>query len=61
MRKVSRREAEERARQWNCTYIETSAKNRQNVDEVFFGTLRKIRDRKKQMNQKSSKKKCVIL
>jgi hypothetical protein len=36
LRKVSKQEAQARARQWGCEYVETSAKTRQNVDEVYF-------------------------
>jgi Ras-related protein Ral-A len=35
-RKVTKQEAESKAAQWNCEYIETSAKTRQNIDEVYF-------------------------
>ncbi|KAI9344620.1 small GTPase superfamily [Obelidium mucronatum] len=47
-RKVSSREAEARAKQWGCTYLEASAKTRVNVEEAFHMLMRKIRDRKDQ-------------
>ncbi|KAJ3106211.1 hypothetical protein HDU97_006844 [Phlyctochytrium planicorne] len=45
-RKVSTREAEALARKWGCSYLETSAKTRMNVDESFQMLMRKIRDGK---------------
>lgn len=33
-RKVSYKDAEDRATQWGVTYVETSAKTRENVDKV---------------------------
>ncbi|KAH9370236.1 hypothetical protein HPB48_007427 [Haemaphysalis longicornis] len=69
-RKVSLEEAQERARQWGVPYVETSAKNRTNVDKVFFDLMREIRNRKKSEKAVSNgprkkprpiKKKCTIL
>ncbi|KAJ3071870.1 hypothetical protein HDU98_004676 [Podochytrium sp. JEL0797] len=47
-RKVSLREAEARAKQWGCPYLEASAKTRVNVEEAYHMLMRKIRDRKKE-------------
>ncbi|KAI8920382.1 small GTPase superfamily [Powellomyces hirtus] len=67
-RKVSTRDAEAKAREWGCTYIETSAKTRQNVEEAYQALMAKIRDRKeakgggKNLGGKQAKKKaCTIL
>ncbi|XP_022693577.1 ras-related protein Ral-a-like isoform X2 [Varroa jacobsoni] len=70
-RRVTVEEAEERARQWNVPYVETSAKTCMNVDKVFYDLLRLIRDKKRaeqQTNQSGAKKasgqkkkKCTIL
>lgn len=69
-RKVSLEEAQDRARQWGVPYVETSAKNRTNVDKVFFDLMREIRNRKKTDKAVSNgprkkphpiKKRCVIL
>ncbi|OQR76458.1 ras-related protein Ral-A-like [Tropilaelaps mercedesae] len=70
-RRVTIEEAEERARQWNVPYVETSAKTCTNVDRVFYDLLRLIRDKKRaeqQVNQGGAKKpggtkkkKCIIL
>lgn len=35
-RSVMQLHAQQRAEQWNVPYIETSAKNRTNVDKVLF-------------------------
>lgn len=64
LRKVSPSAARALADEWNCKYIETSAKTRQNVDEVYTELMRQIRDRKAKQQKiegKSSSGKCVIL
>ncbi|KAK3819536.1 MAG: small GTPase superfamily [Benniella sp.] len=63
-RKVDPREAAARAEEWNCQYIETSAKTRQNVDEIFTLVMKLIQERKlnaKERERKKKKAKCVIL
>lgn len=68
-RQVSIEEAQNRARQWNVPYVETSAKTRVNVDKVFFDLMREIRNRKLAESKINNgpkkpgrrKKKCVIL
>lgn len=47
-RSVSQESAIELARQWGVPYVETSAKTRQNVDQVFIELMRMIRDRRQQ-------------
>lgn len=63
LRKVSGTEAAALASEWGCPYIETSAKTRQNVEEVYTTLLRQIRDRK--LNQQKSnnpdKDSCCII
>ncbi|KAF9964753.1 hypothetical protein BGZ70_005993 [Mortierella alpina] len=64
LRKVNHDEAAARAAEWNCPYIETSAKTRQNVEEVYTSLMRKIQDRKegvKERERKNKKSKCLIL
>jgi GTPase SAR1 family protein len=41
-RKVSSTRGEELARQWRCPHYETSAKNRTNVDEIFYDLVGQI-------------------
>lgn len=68
-RQVSLAEAQERATAWGVSYVETSAKTRDNVDKAFFDLMRKIRDQKLTENQKQNgkpekvkkKRKCIIL
>ncbi|VDM19345.1 unnamed protein product [Wuchereria bancrofti] len=45
-RSVMQLHAQQRAEQWNVPYIETSAKNRINVDKVFYDLMREIKRRK---------------
>ncbi|KAI9903980.1 hypothetical protein N3K66_000509 [Trichothecium roseum] len=42
-REVSRQEGEALAQSFNCTFLETSAKSRINVDKSFFDIVREIR------------------
>jgi len=42
-RQVSGHEGRELAKQFNCRFIETSAKQRNNVDEAFYDLVREIR------------------
>jgi Ras-related protein Ral-A len=70
-RVVSEEMAKEQADQWRVRYVETSAKTRQNVNEVFLDLLRDIHLRKVQnqkeelkrsgKNSKGVKRLCVIL
>ncbi|ORZ14013.1 small GTPase superfamily [Absidia repens] len=64
LRKVSGSEAGALAQEWNCQYVETSAKTRQNVDQVYTMLMRQIRDRKmknQNMNNPDKDSCCVIL
>ncbi|KAG0055844.1 hypothetical protein BGZ83_007277 [Gryganskiella cystojenkinii] len=64
LRKVNRDEAAARAAEWDCPYIETSAKTRHNVEEVYTALMRKIQDRKesaKERERKNKKGKCLML
>ncbi|CAO3700410.1 unnamed protein product [Rhizopus microsporus] len=64
LRKVSASEANALANNWHCSYVETSAKTRQNVEEVYTMLMRQIRDRKAKQQQENSPDKdscCIIL
>lgn len=41
-RVVSRDQGSNLAQQWGCTFLETSARKKVNVDEVFFDLVRQI-------------------
>ncbi|CAG2117702.1 unnamed protein product [Medioppia subpectinata] len=68
-RRVSLEEAHRMADLWRVPYIETSAKTRLNVDQVFFDLMREIRKRKLTDAETSNgpkkagrkKKRCIIL
>lgn len=66
-REVSQQEAENLARSWGISYIETSAKTRVNVDEAFTKLLTEIikfKQGTKQQpakNNKKEKTKCCVL
>lgn len=42
-RQISATEAKQMAAAMNCRYIETSAKLRHNIEEIFFGAVRESR------------------
>jgi Ras-related protein Ral-A len=59
-RKVSTHEAEALAQEWNCQYIETSAKTPSNVNESYVMIIRLIQQQKQSTNKsinKNNKKK----
>lgn len=67
-RQVTAEEAQQKAQEWKVPYVETSAKTRSNVDQVFFDLMGEIKSRKmddgsKEAGRRKKKKgkKCVIL
>ncbi|KNC97789.1 hypothetical protein SpCBS45565_g01171 [Spizellomyces sp. 'palustris'] len=62
-RVVSRDQGSSLASQWGgCTFLETSARKKINVDEVFFDLVRQINRSMPDKDKKSKdKKKCIIL
>lgn len=43
-RKVKKEEAAKMCKEWDCAFLETSAKTKINTEEVFFALVRKIRE-----------------
>jgi len=66
-RKVTKEQLNEKQREWKCGIFETSAKEKQNIDECFYQVVREIRKRKEKGSDnsggQSEKKKgfCTIL
>lgn len=68
-RKVSEEEGKVLARLLGCQFIETSAKTAQNVEQVFTGLIRTLRQTRDielpytapRAGQEQKRKKCVIL
>jgi len=67
-RQVSKADGAALARRYGCEFIETSAKNTQNIERLFINLIRSLRQTKdtKQEPRRSAKKerepcKCVIL
>ncbi len=72
-RAVQREQGSNLAQQWSCAFLETSARKKINVDEVFNNLVRQINqtmpDKVKlyvnslilQKDGKKDKKKCLIL
>lgn len=60
-RVVSKETGQQLAAQWgSCTHLETSARKKINVDEVFFDLVRQV-NRQIPETQDKKKKKCLIL
>ncbi|KAM4571906.1 ras-related protein Rap-1b isoform 1-T1 [Fundulus diaphanus] len=62
-RVVGKEQGQNLARQWNnCAFLETSAKSKINVNEIFYDLVRQI-NRKTPMEKKKTKKKssCTLL
>jgi len=63
-RQVSQQEGKDLAKNFDCKFIESSAKQKTNVDEAFFELVREIRKFNKESLSKGPQKKskkCVIL
>ncbi len=66
-RVVSQQEGQELAKQFNCQFLETSARHRTNVDESFLALVRAIRDEGQKHNNGKPKKKekkkskCILM
>jgi GTPase SAR1 family protein len=58
-RVVTTQQGEELAKKFGCPHFETSAKTRQNINELFFELVRQIN--KVEPPKKKDKKKCIIL
>ncbi|KAI8984566.1 small GTPase superfamily [Mycotypha africana] len=65
LRVVDSAEPRHLAQEWNCPYIETSAKTRENVEEAYNILMRLIVKRKELLHQQVAKQKkkssCTIL
>ncbi|KAH9287193.1 Ras-related protein Rap-1b [Echinococcus granulosus] len=59
-RVVGREQGQTLARNWNCVFMETSAKAKINVNEVFFDLVRQINNRTPVPKKTRTKKKCSI-
>ncbi|PRP87661.1 hypothetical protein PROFUN_02361 [Planoprotostelium fungivorum] len=63
-REVSLNEGQQLAKSFNCPYLEASARDRVNVDEIFFEVVRQVRTQDDKNPNKSKKKKagfCSLL
>ena len=61
-REVSREEGANLARKFNCEFLETSAKNAQNVEQLFMNLVRSLRQTRNIALPPAKKShKCVIM
>nr|CAX71115.1 RAP1B, member of RAS oncogene family [Schistosoma japonicum] len=61
-RSVGKEQGQNLAKKWNCQFMETSAKSRINVQELFHNLVRQINEKTPDPAVKSSKKsKCCCL
>jgi GTPase KRas protein len=56
-RQVMAEEGSQKALQWRCAFLESSAKTRTNIDEAFFSTVRQIRQAQAKAGKVDKKKK----
>jgi GTPase KRas protein len=59
--RIPKLEGKELAKLFGCKFVETSAKQRTNVDEAFYNLVREIRRYTKDSTGKKKPKKCIIL
>ncbi|CAL8086121.1 unnamed protein product [Calicophoron daubneyi] len=60
-REVGREQGQNLARTWNCSFLETSAKAKINVEEIFKDLVRQINGQMPVTKQKPSKRGCVLI
>lgn len=61
-RVVGKDQGQNLARQFNCAFLETSAKSKINVNEIFYDLVRQINKKNPETRSKKNKKsKCCIL
>ncbi|CAH1783921.1 unnamed protein product [Owenia fusiformis] len=61
-RVVGKDQGQNIGRQWNCAFLETSAKSKVNVNEIFHDLVRQINKKNPETRKQRKKKKgCLIL
>ena len=60
-RVVGKDQGQNLSRQWACTFLETSAKARINVGDIFYDLVRQINSKNPEPKQKKKKKGCSLL
>ena len=63
MRCVATGQGEQLAREWSIPFFETSAKTRENIDEIFLEAVRQIRSQRKGaiLDRPRRKMNCFVL
>ncbi|XP_013396125.1 ras-related protein O-Krev [Lingula anatina] len=60
-RVVGKDQGQNLARAWNCAFLETSAKSKINVNEIFYDLVRQINKKSPHRMQGKEKSKCCCL
>ncbi|ESO05217.1 hypothetical protein HELRODRAFT_77994 [Helobdella robusta] len=60
-RVVGKDQGQNLARSWNCAFLETSAKSKLNVNEIFHDLVRQISKKTPELKTKQKKKSCCLL
>lgn len=60
-RVISEEQGLELARKWNCQFIQASAKNRVNVEQIFIDLIRQINKQNPPKKDSKSKSRCQLL
>ena len=59
-RVVTKEEAKEYANKYQIPFLECSAKNRENIDEIFLEIVREVRKSQNTKNSNQDDKKCFL-
>jgi Ras-related protein Rap-1A/Ras-related protein Rap-1B len=61
-RVINKDQGSQRAKSWGCSFIESSAKAKINVSEIFFSLVRQINEATPDTTKdKKKSKKCTVL
>jgi GTPase SAR1 family protein len=52
---VSTKQGDELAKKFGCTFLEASARTRENIDEIFYSLVRQINPPNKRTKKKADK------
>ena len=59
-RVITKEEGDELSKKWGCTFIESSAKTRMNIDELYQDLLRQIMKKRNVKQNENNQKKCLL-
>lgn len=60
-RVVGKDQGQNLASKWNCTFLESSAKAKIHVSDIFYDLVRQINSKNPEPKDKKKKRKCTVL